>query len=166
MKLYSIDGLRGLLPEDVRNDVTPGELTKLVQSHGTYRQLTKKALVMTEDDVRHFFARIANMQPAKPSEPAPSEMGYIVAVGDPAGSNPGHSILIDWTPRGGELILRDTVREYCDEKAMVIGMPVDMAYGDFLKWRTEMRVDDHWSHGKWYFRTDKVMAVFQTGEGE
>ncbi len=165
LKLYSIGGLMALLPDDIRKDVTPQELKKLVKAHGTYRQITEKALVMTEADVRHFFARIANMQPAVPIEPAPSEVGLIAAYGDRAGSGPQHAVVIDWVPNGHELILLDTVRAYCDENATVI-KTVDMAYGDFLKWRTEMRADkDCWEHAKFYWRTDKVMKVFQTDEG-
>ena len=166
-ELISIGGLHELLPEDIRGEVTHGELASLVQEHGTYRQLSRKkgkGIVLTADDVRHFLARIANMQPGKPPEPALTEVGYIVAYGDPAGNGPTHSVFVDWCPRGHELIALDFIWEYCDAAAKVIST-VDYSYGDYLKWRAEMRVEDHWSHGKWFYRTDKVMRVFQTSEG-
>lgn len=92
------------------------------------------------------------------SEPAPTEVGLIVAIGGPAGSE-AHMVLVDWVPDGHELNLLDTVRSFCEEKAKVIAKE-HMTYGDFLKWRAEMRVEDHWSHGKWFYRTRKVMRIF------
>lgn len=161
MKLLSISQLHGMFPEDVQKDLKVTELGKLVEQHGTYRQVGK-ARVLTEDDIRHFFARIAVQQNAKPPEPADSESGLIVVVGDPAGTD-GHMVLVDWAPRGHELILLDTVRDFCDENARVIDVE-DITYGDFKKWREEMRKGDDWSHGKWFYRTTRVMKIFQDDE--
>lgn len=163
LKLYSIGDLHGMLPEDTKKDVTPGDLGKLVEQHGTYRQLGKKARVMTADDVRRFFARISAVKTVQAIEPAPGEVGYITWIGDPAGSSQKHMVLVDWVERGGEFDLSDTVRNFCDSTAKIIATR-DMSYGDFLKWREAHRKPDHWEHGKWFYRTDKVMKLAQSEE--
>lgn len=166
LKLYSIGALHGMLPEDTQKEITPGELKKLVQLHGTYRDFGKnKPIVMDAADLRYLMVRLSAQNNTKPVEPAPSEVGYMTWIGDPAGSNPGHMVLVDWVPRGHELLLLDTVRDFCDDAAKVIATR-DMSYGDFLKWKAEHRTPDHWEHGKWFFRTDKVMKLAQTEEEE
>lgn len=165
IKLHSIDDLREMFPEKLRKDIKVSDLEKLVEQHGTYRQVGK-VRVLTDTDIRHFFARIAAAQnTATPVEPAANESGLMVAIGDPAGATEGHAVFVSWCPVGDELILLDQVKEFCDEQARIINT-VDITYGDYMEWRSAIRTDDNWSHGKWYYRTQKVMRIFQTSEGD
>jgi hypothetical protein len=158
-KLYEVTDLHKMFPKDVRKDVKIGDLNKLLKQFGTYRKVGK-AVVLTAADIRDFFRHVAAMKRAGATKPADNTPGVIVAIDGLHDTHaPAQAVFVDWCPRGYELCLLDAVKGYSDEKAKVIATH-DMSFGEFQKWRAEMRVEDHWSCGKFHFRTNKVMKVF------